>query len=77
MKRGANQSVDTKYATNLLCDALDILKSGRPGRAKELIEHALWLLPDIGNSTQQSAEASASFRAAFGRGRRACVIIQK
>lgn len=68
IKRGANQSSYTKRATNIICDALDILKSGRADRAKELIEHALWLLPDISNSTQKDAEAKASFRAIFGRG---------
>jgi hypothetical protein len=70
MKRGSNQSTDTKRATAIICDALDILKSGRADRAKELIEFALWLLPDIDNSTQRTAEGKASFRAIFGRCRK-------
>lgn len=54
-KRGANQSVSTKYATTLLCDALRLLDIGKVGNAHELIKEAVSMLPDVNDSAQCEA----------------------
>ena len=51
-KRGANQSVSTKYATTLLCDALRLLDIGKVGNAHELIKEAVSMLPDVNDNAQ-------------------------
>lgn len=56
MRRGANQSIDTKYAAVLLCEALDVISRGRVVHAKELIEKALTLLPYVESEKQREAE---------------------
>lgn len=60
MKHGANQSTDTKYATCLVCDAIELLASGRIESARIALIHAATMLPDIGSSEQ--ANAIAEFR---------------
>jgi hypothetical protein len=57
VNRGANQSVETKYATTLICEALKEIRSGRIGRAVKILDHALVLLPKIGDQEQEAASA--------------------
>lgn len=54
-KRGSNQSVDTKYATALLCDALRLIESGRVGMAVDCVKEAVSLLPDVNDDSQKMA----------------------
>lgn len=54
-KRGANQSVSTKYATTLLCDALRFIESGRIVIAVDLIKNAVSMLPDVDDDAQEMA----------------------
>lgn len=56
MYRGSNQSSDTKYATQLVCEAVALLKSGRADNAREHLNRALSLLPSIDNPIQEAAE---------------------
>lgn len=55
MKRGFNQSSDAKYAALLLCNAIATLESGRTAKAKELMQEAVCLLPDVENIIQKKA----------------------
>ena len=57
MARGSNQSVDTKYATLKVCDALALLDSGRIGSARDLLIQALSILPEIDDEIQKKADA--------------------
>ena len=54
-RRGANQSVSTKFATTLICDALRLLESGQVGRAHDLLRHASILLPDVNDEAKRAA----------------------
>lgn len=54
-KRGANQSVSTRYATTLLCDALRLLDVGKVSNAHELIKEAVSMLPDVNDNAQDDA----------------------
>lgn len=54
-KRGANQSVDTKYATTMICDALRFIESGRIEIAVDRIKDAVSMLPDVDDETQEMA----------------------
>lgn len=54
-KRGANQSVSTKYATTLLCYALRLLDVGKVSNAHELIKEAVSMLPDVNDNAQDDA----------------------
>lgn len=53
--RGKNQSVDTKFATCLVCDAIDLLNTGRVELARKRLVHAVTMLPDVLNNTQKDA----------------------
>lgn len=55
--RGENQSVDTKYATTLIGEALAEIRSGRIARAESILEHALVLLPKVCSREQEDAES--------------------
>ena len=57
MARGSNQSVDTKYATLKVCDALVLIDSGRIGSARDSLIQALSILPEIDDEIQKKAEA--------------------
>lgn len=50
--RGRNQSIDTKFATLLVDDAITFIESGRIQKGVELLQRALDSLPDIGLDRQ-------------------------
>lgn len=50
---GNNQSVDTKFATVLVDDAITFIESGRVEKGLELMRRVLTLLPDIGLDRQE------------------------
>lgn len=54
--RGYNQSAGTKFATVLVCDAVEQIKSGQPHKALLNLQHALILLPYLGREEQDIAE---------------------
>lgn len=56
MARGSNQSVDTKFATILCCDAISMIESGRVHHGLELIKRAVSMLPEVGSPVQIQAE---------------------
>ena len=49
---GNNQSVDTKFATVLVDDALTFIESGRIQKGVDLLQRVLTLLPDLGLERQ-------------------------
>jgi hypothetical protein len=51
---GNNQSVDTKYATVLVDDALTFIESGRIQKGVDLLRRVLTLLPDLGLERQEA-----------------------
>lgn len=55
MKRSFDQSSDIKYATLLLCSAIATLESGRTAKARELMQEAVCVLPDVENIVQKQA----------------------
>lgn len=50
--RGNNQSTDTKFATLLVNDAIDFIRSGRAQNGVDTLNRALSMLPDIGLDRQ-------------------------
>lgn len=53
---GYNQSADTKFATVLVCDAVEQIKCGQVNKALLNLQHALILLPYLGREEQDIAE---------------------
>lgn len=49
---GNNQSVDTKFATVLVDDAITFIESGRIEKGLALMQRVLTLLPDMGLERQ-------------------------
>lgn len=60
--RGANQSCETKWATLLVCDAMESLRSGDYDGARDGLREALALLPEVGHAEQGLAELLVSAR---------------
>ncbi len=54
-RRGENQSSSTKWATKLVCDALELMREGRHEEAKGVLHEALCELPDIRTTEQRVA----------------------
>ena len=67
MARGSNQSIDTKFATHRVCDAISMIESGRIESAKELLFDAIRMLPDVGDAMQERAEAEQQKRGWYAR----------
>lgn len=62
MARGANQSVDTKFATVLACDAITLIESGRVNHGLDVLKRAVAMLSDIGKEVQIQAELETKSR---------------
>lgn len=52
--RGSNQSVDTKFATILVDDAITFIETGRVQKGVDMLRRALDMLPDIGLERQEN-----------------------